>query len=362
MYPYFHSEGTSSKRVVTQSTQLPSCFSTSTTIQLRKEPVYENGNQLVVSSPPVTRSPSPLSAKSSITTFKSNPQSTKSSNSTLVSLSNQVPASSSSSAISKPLQQKSSSSLAYKNDTNSKYFASFDCQNNSNVGTAQIDISSTNDTSNTNTILIPKLTIDVTSSSATTKQKPTTLGNETSQTNLIILNTPPSPAATPSDDKGVPNGQRNSSPQNQQESVINNAQVSTLTPTYLSGTSSSSMKPSPATSPLAALKRHPGTKTPTSDPVSPNIPTHPELDRRHSDSTNWPSLTVSPKVFTSVSTSSAASSITSASTTEASDSQDSPLLHRPKLSQNGRELTVEKNNHTYQNTNLIGPGKFSAKI
>ena len=33
-------------------------------------------------------------------------------------------------------------------------------------------------------------------------------------------------------------------------------------------------------------RRPEGLKTPTSDPVSPNIPWHPELDRRHSDSAN----------------------------------------------------------------------------
>jgi len=54
--------------------------------------------------------------------------------------------------------------------------------------------------------------------------------------------------------------------------------------------------------------------------------------------------------------------MTSASTTEALDSQDSPLLHRPKLSQNGKELTIGKNNHTYQNTNLITTGKCSSKL
>merc|ERR1719510_790587 len=52
----------------------------------------------------------------------------------------------------------------------------------------------------------------------------------------------------------------------------------------------------------------------------------------------------------------------STSTAEVSDSQDSPLLHRPKMSQNGRELTVGKNNHTYQNTNLVGTGKTSGKL
>merc|ERR1712156_265645 len=81
-----------------------------------------------------------------------------------------------------------------------------------------------------------------------------------------------------------------------------------------------------------------------------------------SDSTNWPNLSDNPKVFASASTSSAASSMNSASMTEASDSQESPMLHRPKLSQNGRELAVGKNNHTYQNTNLISTGKCSSKL
>ena len=33
-------------------------------------------------------------------------------------------------------------------------------------------------------------------------------------------------------------------------------------------------------------RRPEGLRTPTSDPVSPNTPWHPELDRRHSDSAN----------------------------------------------------------------------------
>ena len=206
--------------------------------------------------------------------------------------------------------------------------------------------------------------MDVALGSSSTKQRhpPTTLVNETRQANLIILNTPPSPSGTPSGDKGLLHGQRNILQPNLQNALqSNNSPSNSLTPTYLSSTNASSLKPSPATSPLAALKRYPtgGNKTPTSDPVSPNIPTHPELDRRHSDSTNWPNLAVSPKVFTSaISSSSATSSITSTSNTETSECQDSPLLHRPKLSQNGRELTFGKNNHTYQNTNLVKIGNI----
>jgi hypothetical protein len=264
------------------------------------------------------------------------------------------------------LQSKSSCSFTCKNDNNSNncFGCPLDSQITRNKGTANTGSDSTHikESLITSTPVIPKLTIDVTLGSTRSKQKPpTTLSNETYQIlqpNLIILNTPPSPATTPisGDNQGIICGQRNLSPQTQQESVITNGQGNTLTPTYLSSTTSS-LKPSPATSPLAGLKRHPGSKTPTSDPVSPNIPTHHELDRRHSDSTNWPNLTVSTKVFTSASNSSAASSINSTSTAEASDSQNSPILNSSKLSQNSRELTGGKNNHTYQNTNLIRTGK-----
>ena len=318
----------------------------------------------MVTSPPVTRSPSPLNAISSSSTTKANAQSSSASSNPCTA----VNSSSGSSLLfaSNQLQSKSSSSFSCKNDNNSKNLSSLDSQITRNKGTVKIGSDSTHmkESLVTSNQVIPKLTIDVTLGSTRSKQKqqpPTTLSNETYQIlqpNLIILNTPPSPATTPISGDNQANicGQRNLSPQTQHDSAISNGQGNTLTPTYLSSTTSSSLKPSPATSPLAALKRHPGTKTPTSDPVSPNIPTHHELDRRHSDSTNWPNLSVSTKVFTSASTSSAASSMNSTSTAEASDSQDSPLLHRSKLSQNGRELTVGKNNHTYQNTNLVGTG------
>ena len=59
----------------------------------------------------------------------------------------------------------------------------------------------------TNNPVIPKLTIDVTLGSTRVKhnQPPTTLNNDTiRQPNLIILNTPPSPATTPTGgDKGI---------------------------------------------------------------------------------------------------------------------------------------------------------------
>ena len=341
--------------MLNQSTQVPGPIVPTSTIQLQKEPVYENGNHLAIASPPITRSPSPLNVKLGTMGMKSSSQCSKP---TIAPSPVQLSSPSICSALN-PLP----SSTIPKNDNNS-HFSSSDglgkrdkcAVNNNRSGVVNINSSgmATNST-------IPKLTIDVALGPSKPKQKPTTLSADTP--NLIILNTPPSPATTPSAsvEKGVGSNKRNLSPRQQAEPVINIGQGNTLTPTYFSSTTSSALKPSPATSPLVALKRHPGTKTPTSDPVSPNIPTHHELDRRHSDSTNWPNLPDSPKVFTSASTSSATSSMTSASTTEASDSQDSPLLHRPKLSQNGKELTIGKNNHTYQNTNLITTGKTLMK-
>ena len=321
--------------------------------------MYENGNSLVVTPPPLIRPPSPLNAKPVSVTTKSNLQSSKSSHS---SPSNQV-ISSSLSTVSNSVQSRSTAASAGKNDNSLNRFSSLEVQDTSDKSTVNIglDLVHAKELPAKNSPVVPKLAVDVTLGSSRSKPKhpPTTLTNESLQTNLIILNTPPSPATTPSNDKGILYGQRQLSPQNHPETLLlNSRQGNTLTPTYLSSTTAGSLKPSPVTSPLAALKRHPGNKTPASDPVSPNIPAHHELDRRHSDSTNWPNLAVSTKVFTSVSTSSAASSINSTSTTEASDSQDSPLLQRPKLSQNGRELTIGKNNHTYQNTNLVGAGNF----
>ena len=268
--------------------------------------------------------------------------------------------------MSKALHTKPTLSLVCEGDSTMESFPTFDGQNTNNAHTASIDVdfNNTNATSTVSNIVIPKLTFDATPILTTNKQKKATtaLSNEApvpepfvydSQTNLIILNTPPSPAATTQHDEGVSTSQRNLQPQ-QQESVLSRGPGNTLTPTYLSTSNSSTTKLSPATSPLAALRRPPGARTPISDPVSPNVPTvHPDLDRRHSDSTSWQGLSVSTKVSTSISNSSATSSVTSASTTEVSDSQDSPLLHRLKTS-----VTVEGNDHTYQNTNLVGQGKF----
>ena len=331
---------------------MPSCNPTNAKFPLQTEPVYENGNHLAVASPPVTRSPSPLNCQLAPTTIRSasQPSATSKPSSSAQIVSSSVPS-----------ETNFSPSSGVCKKENYSLFSSSEGVSKRDKGAANFrsEVISINSPGNTANSTIPKLTIDVTLGISKAKQKqlpPTTLSAEAP--NLIILNTPPSPAATPScDENGELIIKRKLPPHIQPESVKTLGQGNTLTPTYFSSTNSSSLKPSPATSPLAALKRHPGTKTPTSDPVSPNIPPHHELDRRHSDSTNWPNLSDNPKVFASASTSSGASSMNSASMTETSDSQESPILHRPKLSQNGKELTVGKNNHTYQNTNLISTGK-----